>query len=119
MDNEKLLQCPFCGGNAKTMYVPLEDRGNVMHIFRAYCSSECVVMERRGSDLTDAKSRAIQIWNTRVYPKEVQEAIEKQKPKKPKKDIVHYRCPNCDAMLNTYETCNCCNHCGQKLDWSE
>lgn len=58
-------------------------------------------------------------WNTRVYPKEVQEAIEKQKPKKPQKDIVHYRCPNCDAMLNTYETCECCNHCGQKLDWSE
>ena len=53
-----------------------------------------------------------------LYP-EVQEAIEKQNPKKPKKDIVHYRCPNCDAMLNTYETCNCCNHCGQKLDWSD
>lgn len=112
MENEKLLPCPFCGGEAG-YYVP----GMKGHV---YCKG-CGAMSdgsytNRDPDWAQEEAR---LWNTRVYPKGVQEAIEKQNPKKPKKDIVHYRCPNCDAMLNTYDTCECCNHCGQKLDWSE
>ena len=92
---EKLLPCPFCGNHP------------------------AISDETTAWDSNDAEQDAIWKWNNRVCPKEVQEAIEKQKPKKPQKDIVHYRCPNYDAMLNTYETCNFCNYCGQKLDWSE
>lgn len=73
---EKLLPCPFCGSHAKTMYVHLEDRGHVIHIFRVYCwFSRCVVIERKSFDKDAAKSEAIKRWNTRVYPPEVQTAI--------------------------------------------
>lgn len=109
---KELLPCPFCG--EKAGYCVSGLKGHV------YCTG-CGVMTdgsytHREPDWAKEETR---LWNQRAYPPEVQEAIEKQKPKKPKKDIVHYRCPNCDAMLNTYETCECCNHCGQKLDWSE
>lgn len=106
----ELLPCPFCGGEAKLV----KSKAKV-NDYRIKCN-RCYIKTGWWMGEID---ELIEQWNTRVYPKEVQEAIEKQKPKKPKKDIVHYRCPNCDAMLNTYDTCNCCNHCGQKLDWSE
>lgn len=112
MSETGLLPCPFCGDFAG--YYVSGPKGYV------YCTGCGVSTDgsytHREPDWAEEETR---LWNTRVYPEEVQEAIEKQTPKKPKKDIVHYRCPNCDAMLNTYETCNCCNHCGQKLDWSE
>lgn len=112
MENEKLLPCPFCGGSA-------EYRNDGMTGY-VQCQN-CIARTDGVYSWRDEnwKEDAARKWNARVYPKEAQEAIEKQKPKKPQNDIVHYRCPNCDAMLNTYETCECCNHCGQKLDWSD
>lgn len=108
----ELLPCPFCGGEAK-----YRDDGMNGYVLCWECLARTdSVYSWRDENWTEEVARE---WNTRVYPKEVQEAIEKQKPKKPQKDIVHYRCPNCDAMLNTYETCECCNHCGQKLDRSD
>lgn len=112
MENEKLLPCPFCGGSAEyrndgmTGYVQCQNclaRTDGVYSWRDEHWKEDVARE----------------WNTRVFPKEVQEAIEKQTSKKPKKDIVHYRCPNCDAMLSTYYMHICCEYCGQKLDWSD
>lgn len=114
MNNKELLPCPFCGGKAGYYVSGL--KGHV------YCTGCGVTTDgsytNREPDWAKEETR---LWNQRVYPPEVQNAIEKQKPKKLKKDTntPHYRCPNCDAMLNTYETCECCNHCGQKLDWGE
>lgn len=122
----ELLPCPFCGGEAKVYTESCAYANGGRDYFYPSCKSEgcpgVMVPDdefRFNTIMAETEKEAISIWNKRVYPKEVQEAIEKQNPKKPKKDIVHYRCPNCDAMLNTYETCEYCNYCGQKLDWSE
>lgn len=65
------------------------------------------------------EDRAIRFWNTRVYPKEVQEAIEKQKPKKPANKQIE-GIGNCPACKHTvlYQL-GYCLFCGQKLDWSD
>lgn len=120
MENEKLLPCPFCG-NHPSISDETTAEGIVVFVHCEYCATHerDVTSYSTAWDDNEAEQDAIWKWNRRTYPLEVQEAIEKQNPKKPKYDIVHYRCPNCDAMLNTYETCECCNHCGQKLDWSD
>lgn len=83
--------------------------------------SENLAFDKEKEELEKLIPKFIEEWNTRVYPKEVQEAIEKQKRKKLKKDIAtpHYRCPNCNAMISAYYRLGCCGRCGQKLDWSE
>ena len=46
-------------------------------------------------------------------------SIEKQIPKKPKTDdrYVMYICPCCNDFIKVSH--NCCQNCGQKLDWSD
>lgn len=46
-------------------------------------------------------------------------ALEKQMPKKPKTDdrYVMYICPCCNDFIKVSH--NCCQNCGQKLDWSD
>lgn len=122
--SEELLPCPFTG-DIPSIKTSLSSSqfidGKYLEVHQCvFILPEYKIVTSIQTDGEESvEDRAIRFWNTRIYPKGVQEAIEKQTPKKPKKDIVHYRCPNCDAMLNTYETCEYCNHCGQKLDWSD
>ena len=122
--SEELLPCPFTG-DIPSIKTSLSSSqfidGKYLEVHQCvFILPEYKIVTSIQTDGEESvEDRAIRFWNTRIYPKEVQEAIEKQTPKKPKKDIVHYRCPNCDAMLNTYDTCEYCNYCGQKLDWSE
>ena len=55
-------------------------------------------------------------------------ALEKQIPKKPiptigkhTKTIIYFSCPNCGAsdLGNNEYRFNCCENCGQKLNWEE
>ena len=47
------------------------------------------------------------------------QALEKQIVKKPKTDerYVMYICPCCNDFIKVSH--NCCQNCGQKLDWSD
>lgn len=61
-------------------------------------------------------------FNTRVYPKEVQDAIDFRKPKKPKdckkkNGFTSGLCQSCGAIVDLGN--HFCRICGQKLDWSE
>ena len=46
-------------------------------------------------------------------------ALEKQIPKKPKTDdrYVMYICPCCNDFIKVSH--NCCQNCGQAIDWSD
>lgn len=48
----------------------------------------------------------------------IDEAIEKQIPKKPK-DTDWLYCPSCGIVLDVIEQKNYCGDCGQKIDWSD
>lgn len=71
----------------------------------------------------------IRAWNpkdTRFYPPEVQAAIERDTPKKPKRgdpflcEGDEFICPSCDGHVRrSLLKGNCCCHCGQRLDWKE
>ena len=66
----ELLPCPFCGGEAKL--VKSKSKVNDYHIKCDRCSIK--------TGWWYGKSDVVKTWNNRVYPPEVQEAIEKNKP---------------------------------------
>ena len=125
----ELLPCPFCGGEAKVYTESCAYANGGRDYFYPSCKSEgcpgVMVPDdefRFNTIMAETEKEAISIWNTRVYPKEAQEAIEKQKPKKPDGGIDKYGfvigcCKSCDAVIDG--DCQYCPHCGQKLDWSD
>ena len=108
----ELLLCPFCG--KKPQLLEPDDSNKLWSVS---CLS-CVSIDLE--ELTE--ERAIQKWNTRHYPQEVQQAIERMKPKRP----LNYKvctskqyfgtCPNCDDIVSQDD--DFCL-CGQRLDWRE
>lgn len=119
MKKPELLPCPFCGGPAD-----FQDDG---HIGYAYCT-HCLA---RTDDYYSWRNKnwkedAALDWNTRVYPKEVQVAIERDKPKMPVrlKGASNIVCPTCGAYLKQFyepEEANVqfCYNCGQRLNWED
>lgn len=77
----------------------------------------------RGKVFTSDMSEAT--LKSRKHHENVLKALEKQIPKKPKKDDVHYICPSdCDTWLLyddeiPNDNDNYCPCCGQAIDWSE
>lgn len=100
----ELLPCPFCGK---------DDELRITHIYEGEAYIGCDRCHYDGVHIT--------MWNTRVYPPEVQAAIERDKPKEPivkvSKYGKNYFCPTCDNDVS--ETYDCCSACGQRLDWRE
>lgn len=114
MKTPELLPCPFCGGEAG--YYVSGNKGYV------YCKG-CGAMSDGSYTNRDPdwKQEEARLWNQRVYPPEVQEAIEKQKPKEPTDVICICEClvgvcSACGATVNTGN--RFCRICGQKQDWS-
>ena len=106
----ELLNCANCG--ATNIFIVVDT-----YIGKATVVCECGMSAIAYSDDDPAKKVA-EIWNTRVYPHEVQSAIERGTPKKPNTDILSWRCPNCADGLFSMETPAVCPSCGQRLDWS-
>lgn len=114
MSETELLPCPFCGDKAGYHVSGLKGY--------AYCTGCGVTTDgsytHREPDWAEEETR---LWNTRVYPPEVQEAIEKQTPKEPT-DVIYINerligvCSACGATVNTGN--RFCRICGQKQDWS-
>ena len=82
---------------------------------------------RQGDSLENRRAICAERWNARVYPPDVQAAIERDAPKKPVSrpmgwiDFNADHCPNCDTQLHEYTDKNVtfCYSCSQRLDWSE
>ena len=105
-----LKPCPFCGAVPQTQ-INLEEDTFMYYIACCHCNLAGV----RSYD----KEIAIEKWNTRHYPADVQQAVERMKPKEP---MYSYegtgKCPVCRELVNTTEDRNFCWRCGQALDWS-
>ena len=73
-----------------------------------------------------ARALAIEKWNTRHYPAEVQQAIARMKPMKvinrwSQYGIEYGDCPACIYPVERkfWDDHQHCDRCGQRLDWSE
>lgn len=118
----ELKQCPFCGSEHLSIY-------HDDHVCSCKISCECGCSVEWSSDCMtkeDLEKLVIEKWNTRAYPKEVQKAIERDKPRNPvrPKGYSNIECPTCGAHLKQFyepEEANVpfCYNCGQRLDWSE
>lgn len=120
----ELLPCPFCGGKAY-MQISQEMETFVYYIICPHCDSAGLK--------SFEKEKAIERWNTRHYPPEVEKAVERMKPKKvipekvywaPKNRrayFIRFLCPTCGGIANRATNREFCNDngCGQALDWSE
>lgn len=123
---EKLLPCPFTGDipSIKTSLSSsqfIDGKYLEVHQCVFMLPEYKIVTSIQANGEESVEDRAIRFWNTRVYPKDVQEAIEKNKPKAP---IIilrgyqqNYYCPTCDNDVS--ETYDCCSACGQRLGWRE
>jgi len=114
MENEKLLPCPFCGGSAE-----YRNDGMTGYVQCQNCLARTDgVYSWRDENWKEEVARE---WNTRVYPKEVQDAICREKPFKPEKRPYLYegkfRECKCEFIVRKYM--NFCPNCGQKLYWGE
>ena len=111
-ERKKLKPCPFCGGKAELVHH--ECKINDIRIQCTQCNIKTGWWMGESVEL-------IERWNNRVYPPEVQAAIERDKPKEPtikaSKFGQNYFCPNCENDVSiTYDRCSAC---GQRLDWRE
>ncbi|EEO27131.1 Lar family restriction alleviation protein [Oxalobacter paraformigenes] len=126
MKKPKLKPCPFCGGKA---HVNTDTNWQFDFEARVFCAN-CENVEFSAiseESPEDAENLAIETWNTRVYPTEVQAAIDRTVAA-PVRILKNYPksledvdsgpdlyCPECDEELEGYE--NFCPICGKKLDW--
>lgn len=121
----ELKPCPFCGGEARAILV--REVGWVYRIFCPKCRmSENLAFDKEKEELEKLIPKFIEEWNTRVYPKEVQEAIERNTAKNVISDEFmskgdtheRFRCPKCKNGLD-YLREKFCPNCGQRLNWKE
>lgn len=101
----ELKPCPFCGGK-----VSLTEVSFCLELMQFECA-DCGTIFRMKDD----------IWNQRVYPPEVEKAIERMEPREIVKtnfgtfDLVS--CSGCGHVVSI--NAKFCSECGQRFDWGE
>ena len=115
MNNEtpELLPCPFCGENDIEIIFGEDE------MYSADCGN-CAAT----GPAENNPDAAMWEWNTRVYPTDVQAAIDRAKPKKILNQYKRYgkergNCPGCSQSIDDQYAEKVCPSCGQRLDWSE
>ena len=104
----ELKPCPFCGKKAYSL------EPDVSNQFWTVSCLSCVAIDITGP----TEEQAISKWNTRHYPPEVMQAMERMKPKKTYLgECLTHVCPECMADVGKYY--RFCHICGQALDWEE
>ena len=129
MTDTDLKPCHVCGGKPR-----ISGCGTLCGYWCMVTHAEAdhsVWISAEAETKEQAKALAIEKWNTRHYPPEVEKAVERMKPKKVIRHqwsdnskgflALHcdYNCPVCDGELE--DMVDFCPHegCGQALDWSE
>lgn len=104
----ELLPCPFCGGKVSLTEV-------------SFCLE---LMQFKCDDCGTRFFMKDDIWNQRIYPPEVQQAVERMKPKKVinrrfTRGAEHALCPIClcESENEEWNEHPYCRRCGQRLDW--
>jgi len=124
---DELLPCPFCGSTDTEIVAGIDDE-NTLHMVGHVTCMNCGASSGWWRD----RNTAIEKWNTRHYPPEVEKAVERMKPKKvipekvywaPKNRrayFIRFLCPTCGGIANQATNRTFCNNngCGQALDWS-
>lgn len=103
----ELKPCPFCPDGKVRTFIGKREAG-------VLCSCGASVLLPYGTYVSEdeALCQCIKRWNTRHYPDEVQQAVERMKPKPLKKEwTMECRCGAQVARIQNY-----CSHCGQRLN---
>lgn len=119
--------CPVCGGKPHFNECSTLE-GNFCMVV---CSDNyhSVLVSVTAETKEKAKELAIKKWNIRVYPPEVQKAVEMMRPKKVlNRDLrlaghehryfLEGKCPTCGDRIRDDRNKKLCD-CGQRIDWSE
>lgn len=110
----ELLPCPFCPEGENPEYKLISTSG-AFDVHLIYCP-ECGISKQ-----AHIKEVAVERWNTRHYPPEVEKAVERMKPMKALPAECNFVCPSCNGVVPDYreEKVMYCESCGQALDWSD
>ena len=97
----ELLSCPITGT------IPLISVYRVEGGYEGRLDVTLIGLEMYAHSLNEGPTEVLRLlterWNTRVYPPEIQMAIERDTPKKllPRDVICSYgKCPNCDSRFH-------------------
>lgn len=135
----ELKPCPFPGGESdevQSEWLGLRHHTINFELGNKKNSKRHIFLQVTGSAKTfeEAKRIAYELWNTRHYPADVQQAIDKQKPElaiitkelgyHPDGDVYEVGCPDCGKVLRYVNfvrgaTTDCIRHCmdcGKKMN---